>query len=60
VAWLLAERRSSPCWPCGRPALGRPVHLELLELLLDHVPTARCCCADRQTEFRPPWRLVPI
>jgi len=57
VAWLLAEAARQPVLAVWEDLhWADPSTLELLELLLDHVPTARLLLVlTARPEFRPPW-----
>ena len=57
VAWLLAETVRQPVLAVWEDLhWADPSTLELLELLLDHVPTARLLLVlTARPEFRPPW-----
>ena len=57
VAWLLAETARQPVLAVWRSYhWADPSTLELLDLLLDHVPTARLLLVlTSRPEFRPPW-----
>jgi predicted ATPase len=57
VAWLLAETVQQPVLAVWEDLhWSDPSTLELLELLLDHVPTARLLLVlTARPEFRPPW-----
>jgi predicted ATPase/class 3 adenylate cyclase len=59
VAWLLAEAAQQPVLSVWEDLhWADPSTLELLELLLDHVPTARLLLVlTARPEFRPPWAL---
>jgi class 3 adenylate cyclase/tetratricopeptide (TPR) repeat protein len=57
VAWLLAETAQQPVLAVWEDLhWADPSTLELLELMLDHVPTARLLLVlTSRPEFRPPW-----
>src|SRR5262245_21366720 len=57
VAWLMAETARQPLLAVWEDLhWADPSTLELLELLLDHVPTARLLLVlTARPEFRPPW-----
>jgi class 3 adenylate cyclase len=57
VAWLLAETARQPVLAVWEDLhWADPSTLELLDLLLDHVPTARLLLVlTSRPEFRPPW-----
>src|SRR5882672_8672149 len=57
VAWLLAETARQPVLAVWEDLhWADPSTLELLDLLLDHVPTARMLLVlTARPEFRPPW-----
>ena len=57
MAWLLAETAQQPVLAVWEDLhWADPSTLELLELLLDHVPTARLLLVlTARPEFRPPW-----
>ena len=57
VAWLLAEATQQPVLAVWEDLhWADPSTLELLGLLLDHVPTARLLLVlTARPEFRPPW-----
>jgi len=57
VTWLLAEAAQQPVLAVWEDLhWADPSTLELLELLLDHVPTARLLLVlTARPEFRPPW-----
>ena len=57
VAWLLAEAAQQPVLAVWEDLhWADPSSLELLELLLGHVPTARLLLVlTSRPEFRPPW-----
>jgi predicted ATPase/class 3 adenylate cyclase len=57
VAWLLAETAQQPVLAVWEDLhWADPSTLELLGLLLDHVPTARLLLVlTARPEFRPPW-----
>src|SRR5262249_59633801 len=57
VAWWLAETARQPVLAVWEDLhWADPSTLELLELLLDHVPTARLLLVlTSRPEFRPPW-----
>ena len=57
VTWLLAETARQPVLAVWEDLHWTdPSTLELLELLLDHVPTARLLLVlTSRQEFRPPW-----
>jgi hypothetical protein len=59
VAWLLAEAAQQPVLSVWEDLhWADPSTLELLELLLDHVPTACLLLVlTARPEFRPPWAL---
>jgi hypothetical protein len=61
VAWLLAEAAQQPVLAIWEDLhWADPSTLELLGLLLDHVPTARLLLVlTARPEFRPPGRRVP-
>ena len=57
VAWLLAETARHPVLAVWEDLhWADPSTLELLDLMLDHVPTARLLLVlTSRPEFRPPW-----
>ena len=57
VAWLLAETAQQPVLAVWEDLhWADPSTLELLDLMLDHVPTARLLLVlTARPEFRPPW-----
>ena len=57
VAWLLAETARQPVLAVWEDLhWADPSTLELLDLMLDHVPTARLLLVlTSRPEFRPPW-----
>ena len=61
VAWLLAETARQPVLAVWEDLhWADPSTLELLDLLLDHVPTARLLLVlTSRPEFRPPWAPRP-
>ena len=59
LAWLLAEAAQQPVLTVWEDLhWADPSTLELLALMLDHVPTARLLLVlTARPEFRPPWAL---
>jgi predicted ATPase len=57
VAWLLAETAQQPVLAVWEDLhWADPSTLELLDVMLDHVPTARLLLVlTTRPEFRPPW-----